>query len=616
MKRLNLWRNVIPAAVTVAVAVLPGTQLHAKSQVDQATIEQTVSPIIEQMMSNKKGVGIALAVVKDGRLVFKKGYGFADATQKTPVDPDNTIFHIGSVTKLFTGTAAMQLYEQGKLDLDVSVNNYTSPITVDEPFGKPVTMKNLLTHTGGLHYKIAGTVTPFATVSEPLAQHLKEALPKAARTPGVVSVYSDYGLALAGHVIERASGQSYQQYLRKNILDPLGMSSSGTVLTPERSLKFAMPNASLQNNFPPMDFNYSNFAPATELHSTVNDMSKFMIMQLSEGKYNGVQILQAETIKFMQQAHYSSHPKTLGWGINFRQSTSNGQNTIGHSGSWFNHLGRLTLMPSHELGIYIVMSKRKGSLIRKVTQSVIDLYVPPKSIPKPTGKEVAISTPLSQFSGHYTAAKNMTPFLSRLTMISEPRKTFTIAAENNVLIAKGERYYETEAGLFIREDGLRSLTFNTDPSSQDLYASFDGVGANVRISTFERPSVQGILTILSLCCLVIGLLLQRKYNKIHTPSPKLSNINHLIVGLSIAFIPITMAVLLFGQEIGLHISSPFWVDALFKIPYLVVALSVLSAVIATSLSLKRKSLQLLWPQLIILLGACVYIMVLNNWNLI
>ena len=597
-----------------AASSLAPADIHAVT----AAIDSAVAPIISDLMARKDIPGVAMVVVKDGKLIYKKGFGVADEINGTPVDPDKSIFHIGSVTKLFNATAAMQLYEAGKLDLHASVNDYLTDFKVPESFGKPITIANLLTHTGGLHYKLAGTVTPFGKISEPLNEHLAKALPAPARQPGFVSVYSDYGIALAGHVIEKASGERYQDYIQSHILTPLGMTQSGLVLTQEKSLNFAMPGASNSENYPPADFNYSNFAPATEIHASASDIAKFMMMQLGGGSFGGAQILKPETTTLMQTRQFSPHPAVSGWGYGFRERVYNGDTrAIGHGGSWFKHLGNLTLFPEHDLGIYVVMNQRYGAIHKKATQAVVDLFIPVATVRKPRGDEKPISSPLSQFAGNYTSGELTTTGTERLMMIAEPHTVFDIVADGNALISQGGRYYEVEEGFFLREDGLRNLVFTTDPITGDIYASFNGGGGNMRITAYETPAVQGILMLLVLVSMGAGTYLVRKQKDALTGvTLTASRLNRYAIFVSVAFIPLAISILLFGQELGLHIASPWWVDLVFLMPLGALFILVVSGYFIAQ-SYLNSSTDVKRAPLVLQAGSVGFFLVLlHNWNLI
>jgi len=588
--------------------------------ISSATIDQTVSPIVERLMAKKNIPGASVVVVKNGNIAFKKGYGVADQGNKTPMNPDTSLFQTGSVTNLFTTTAAMQLYEQGKLDLHASVNTYLKAFKVDEPFGKPITMANLLTHTGGLHYKLLTSVAPFGQTPTPLAKHLAEELPEPARTPGFVRVHSDYGIALAGHVIEAISGMSYQEYVDHHILQPLGMNNSGLILTPERSLQMAMSGASDPANFPPADFYYSQFPPATALHSSTGDIAQFMLMQL--GHYDGTsaQILKPETRKLMHSRQFSANPSIDGWAYGFREARYNGHRALGHSGSWFKHLGLIMLFPDLDLGIYVVMNKRYSAIYTETTQAVVDLYAPKLEVTptrRPTGSEQPTS-PLSQFTGTYTTGQLTTTTLERLMLISEPHNIFEIKADGNALVFEGskfdgDKYYEVEPNFFMRKDGEKNIAFATDPSTGDLYMTRTGGAGHKRITAYERLSVQAILTFVAFAGIIGGLIWHSKTG-INVNAPTLHKVNIATLVICALFIPSALGIMSAAARmvLGLYFTTPWWVEIIFNIPWLVIAL----VIAGISLAVQKRTDINIMAQLPITTGSALYLAILVNWNLL
>ncbi|HKD79690.1 MAG TPA: serine hydrolase domain-containing protein, partial [Candidatus Angelobacter sp.] len=169
--------------------------------------------------------GAVVLVVKDGRVLFAKGYGYSDVDKKTPVTVDATLFRPGSISKLFTWTAVMQLVEQGKLDLDKDINAYLD-FKIPATQLQPITMRYILTHRPGFEEQIKDLFgkegTPFATLKDHLMEHMPERIFPAGTTPA----YSNYGAALAGYIVERVSGRAFNDYVAEQIFRPLGMTRS------------------------------------------------------------------------------------------------------------------------------------------------------------------------------------------------------------------------------------------------------------------------------------------------------------------------------------------------------------------------------------------------------
>ena len=212
--------------------------------------------------------GSVVVVVKDGKVLLQKGYGYSDLAKRTPVDPERTLFRPGSVSKLFTWTAVMQLVEQGKLDLDKDVNKYID-FKIPPYQGKPVTLRNIMTHTAGMEEVIRGLIANDEKEIAPLDATLKHWIPERVYAPGTTPAYSNYATALAGYIIERVSGQPFDQYIAQHIFAPLGMQHS-TFSQPIQKNLLAMTSKGYKSasDGKEQPYEYINLAPAGSLAST------------------------------------------------------------------------------------------------------------------------------------------------------------------------------------------------------------------------------------------------------------------------------------------------------------------------------------------------------------
>src|SRR5688572_24051006 len=189
-----------------------------------ADVETFLDGMVPLQLALSDIAGATVSVVKDGKLLFAKGYGFADVQKKQKVSPQDTLFRPGSISKLFTWTAVMQLFEQGKLDLDRDVNEYLD-YKIPDAFGKPITLKHILTHTPGFEEQIKDLFLTDSTKPN-LGQYLKTHIPGRIYPPGTVPAYSNYATAVAGYIVERVSGRPFDEYVAENILKPLNMTRS------------------------------------------------------------------------------------------------------------------------------------------------------------------------------------------------------------------------------------------------------------------------------------------------------------------------------------------------------------------------------------------------------
>lgn len=232
------WRLLLVAMLLGAFAALAGGGELSRAQVvppldDPAALAEFFDREMAAQMAEHGIAGGAIAVVKDGSVLFQKGFGHADVEAERPVDPETTMFRVGSVGKLFTATAVMQLVEQGQLDLDEDVNAYLD-FAIPETYDEPVTLAHLLTHTAGFEARWIGMWPDSEEGVEPLGEWLRDHRPARVRPPGIVVSYSNYGMSLAGYIVERVSGLAYGDYVEQHILAPLGMDHS-TASQPVRS---------------------------------------------------------------------------------------------------------------------------------------------------------------------------------------------------------------------------------------------------------------------------------------------------------------------------------------------------------------------------------------------
>src|SRR5260370_21589850 len=199
-----------PASATASEKPTAANPPSAPHALERADLEPFFDGIIPLQLERSDVAGATLLVMKNGKDLLRKGYGFSDVSKKTPVDPETTMFRLASVSKLFTWISAMQLAEQGKLDIDADVNKYLD-FQVAPAFGKPITLRNLMTHTGGFEEEIRDILLTNPKWVTPLRDFLSENQPRRIFPPGEVPAYSHYGVALSGYVVQRVSGEPFER---------------------------------------------------------------------------------------------------------------------------------------------------------------------------------------------------------------------------------------------------------------------------------------------------------------------------------------------------------------------------------------------------------------------
>ena len=330
--------------------------------------------------------GAAVAIVEDGHVLLAKGYGYADLEHRVLVSAAGTIFRVGSVSKLFTWTAVMQLVEQGRLDLHADVNRYLGDIRVPDAWGRPVTMADLMSHSAGFEDRTVGIMARDAAHLPPLRAALARGLPARVRPPGQFCAYSNQGAALAGLIVEEVSGEPFSAYVQRHILDPLGMRHS----TFQQPLPARLVGSLAQGYGPGDDpqaggFEYIMGPPAGALSATAADMARFMIVHLQDGRLGPARILREQTARQMHRRLFSPHPGVNGWAYGFAEMTLNGQRALHHGGDTFLFHSELVLLPKLRMGIFVACNGAGGSLARdRFLQAFADRYypAPPALLPR------------------------------------------------------------------------------------------------------------------------------------------------------------------------------------------------------------------------------------------
>jgi CubicO group peptidase (beta-lactamase class C family) len=325
--------------------------------------------------------GAVVAVVKDGKVVTERGFGFSDVAQRTPVDPKQTLFRPGSVSKLLTWTAVMQQVELGKIDLDADINKYLD-YKIPARDGKPVTMRNLMQHTAGFEEQAKGIISedPDAPGFEVL---LKQWVPERVFDAGTTQAYSNYGASLAGYIVQRLSGEPFDAYIEKHIFEPLDMKYSSFRQPLPAQLAPLMSKGYRVASGDPGKYEIVGPAPAGSLASPAEDMAHFMIAHLQDGEYNGKRILSAATARQMHDSPLTLLAPLNRMELGFFETNINGREVIAHLGDTEYFHTSLHLFLAEGVGFYVSFNSpgkqgAAGGLRTALFQDFADRYFPEK----------------------------------------------------------------------------------------------------------------------------------------------------------------------------------------------------------------------------------------------
>ena len=364
---------------------------YSAPQLNRADLEAWLDGLVPYALEDGDIAGLLVSVVKDGQVLLEKGYGYADIAKKTRMDSERSVANVASVSKTFTATAVMQLVEQGKLDLDRDVNDYLD-FKIPPAFGKPVTLRNLLTHTAGFEETSYRRYDPPLTLRQNLLM-----IPDRIYPPEAVPAYSNYGLNLAGYIVARVSGESISVYIERHILEPLGMSHSTFHMTlPEALQPFAVKNYALASSGVPYAPNtiaemMPTEAPAGALSTTAHDMTRFMLAHLQKGRYCDHQLLEPQTLELMHAPAFTPVAGAQAVALGSFLDDYKGHRAIGHSGDGEGLHSEMRLLPAQNIGVFTAVNSdgvvqgifpAAFMLRTKLFEQFMDRYFPTPSPPQ------------------------------------------------------------------------------------------------------------------------------------------------------------------------------------------------------------------------------------------
>jgi CubicO group peptidase (beta-lactamase class C family) len=442
--------------------------------------------------------GASVAIVKGDTPVLIRGYGSANMEADVPVQADETPLRVGSVGKLVTWTAVMQNVERGVLDLDEDVNAYLddSDITIPDTYDEPVTLRHLGTHTAGFESALVPEVVAAPEDIMSLETLLADQQPARVRPPGTLVGYSNYGAALAGHIVAEVNDTSFERYVQSEIFDPLDMAHS-TFAQPvpdDHPGELASGHSQDGEAFMTAERVFINMRPAGSLSATATDMAAFMSAHLGGGAVGDARILPAKTAETMHETHHVRHPSVTNWRYGFHEYGNSDANLIGHSGATIHFASQLVLAPDYNVGIFVNYNTNSSELPAAVVDEIIaelDLQPSPpspNSSPR-SGSQKRAETVAGEYSATYL------PDSGPLHVVDLMEHVSVEATDNGQLLTKrvsGEtrQWIETEPYVYRETESHDVLAFEVENGEvAAMNMSSEPTGVYQPVSFQERQSV-------------------------------------------------------------------------------------------------------------------------------
>ena len=510
----------LPAAALILAALTlfePNLAAAASRELTGNDVEAWLEGFLPYALARDDIAGAAVVVVKDGKVLAQRGYGYADTANGVRVDPERTLFRTGSVGKLFTWTAVMQQVEAGRLELDGDVNDHLD-FRIPPRAGMPVTLRNLMTHTPGFEEAIKRLVTDRPGRLVTPEGFVKAWTPARIFPPGEVPAYSNYGVTLAGYLLERATGESYDDYIDRNVFGPLGMTRSTTRQPLPAHLSEAMSQGYQVGTGPAQPFELFGVAPAGSASTTVADMGRFMIAWLQGGRLGTAQLLGAETVRQVFETRLPIVPPLNNMLLGFYEKNLNGRRIAGHNGdSQFFH-STLSLFIDDGVGVYLVVNSTgrngaAGTLLANFMSQFTDRYFPAPEVAGTVSPEAAAEHAQRMVGTYMSSRRQDSNFFSVLGFLSQVK--VTLDADGGLVVpdlldANDEpmRWREVRPYVWHQVGGKERLAARVADGRVELF-SVDSVAPFLvmqRVPWWKSSTVFGPLLVASLAILLVALL--------------------------------------------------------------------------------------------------------------
>jgi CubicO group peptidase (beta-lactamase class C family) len=521
--------------------------------------------------------GLTVAVV-DGDEVHTSGYGHAFQSEDVPVNADETLFRVGSVSKVLTWTAAMQIVDRGQIAPDAPVDDHLEAVDLPETYDEPITLEHLATHTPGFEVRGRGDSVSDPRHVRPLAESVSTDVPARVRPPGELCQYTNYAAALTGQLIADVSGQRFRSFVTETVFAPLGMSHSTFRAAPPGLVPADGTAVDDVVSF------YSDVSPASGLHTTAADMARLLQAHLNDGVVDGARILSESAVDAMHQQWFTPHERIDGMAFGLFERTRGDTRIVRHGGGVPQFATEFALLPEEDVGLFVVAHGDEASDAKQVVaDALFERYAPVDSSGQ---RRPPDGTPerAGELDGRYRSV-NATDTVSSEKLVfglftGQPIDV-RVADDGRLITEQGDstdEWVEVEPLVFEHVEEDSTLVFReTDGEVTHL---LDGLNAYEQIGYHERLSVQGWLTVAASLIALTGLVGWpaargwRRYRGGGSP-PASATRARWVAGAGVgglllfvlAFVALSVAVASTGRP-TLFNRPPAWFEVVFVVPTL------------------------------------------------
>ncbi len=467
---LRFWLPITLAVLSHPATASPADGPDVAARRDYGAIVEALRPFIEREIAEKQIPGLSIALVDDQQIVWAQGFGVADPRSKRPATAA-TVYRIGSVSKLFTDIAIMQLVERGELNLDAPITDYLLDFHPRNPFGTPITLRELMSHRSGLLRE-----PPVGNYFDPTEPSLAATVRSLNETelvfaPQTHTKYSNAAIAVAGYLLEQRSHQAFAAYLKQTVLEPLEMKHSS--FEPDREIVQNLAKAKMWT-YDGTTFEAPTFqlgmVPAGSMYSTVTDLGRFLSVLLARGETASGTLLKPATLLEMWSPQFPN-PSGRVFGLGFAVGALDGHRMVGHGGAIYGFATTLNLLPDDKLGVVVTATEDVSNAVTdRIAAETLRLVLAQRdgklaSLPAPTrvvSREVG-----RKIAGRYgegDAVVDLTYLGGKLSMLP---------------VAGGEQQELRQAGNDFIVDGILGYGTNVAP-----------VADGVQIGAKALPRVQ------------------------------------------------------------------------------------------------------------------------------